>query len=91
MDLLKDAAQLLGPKGILVYATCSIEPEENEEVIKQFLSSHTYFNISDCNDVLPESCTCLVDSQGFFRTLPGQNDLDGFFAARLIKMKNAGL
>jgi len=43
------------------------------------------FTLSGCREQLPESATCLVDSQGFFRTLPGQDDLDGFFAARLIK------
>ena len=85
LALLKDAAQLITPKGILVYATCSTEPEENDEVIKKFLAMHPQFILSDCRDMLPESGACLVVSQGFFRTLPGHDDLDGFFAARLIK------
>jgi len=75
----------VAPQGVLVYATCSTEPEENEEVIKKFLASYPTFTLSGCREQLPESATCLVDNQGFFRTLPGQDDLDGFFAARLVK------
>lgn len=85
IHLLQDAEQLVAPQGVLVYATCSTEPEENEEVIKKFLASYPTFTLSGCREQLPESATCLVDNQGFFRTLPGQDDLDGFFAARLIK------
>ena len=85
LALLKTAAELLAPNGILVYATCSTEPEENHEVIKTFLANNQEFELADCGETLPESCSRLVDSQGFFQTLPGQDDLDGFFAARLIK------
>jgi 16S rRNA (cytosine967-C5)-methyltransferase len=85
LALLKTAAELLAPNGILVYATCSTEPEENHEVIKAFLANNEEFELADCGETLPESCSRLVDSQGFFQTLPGQDDLDGFFAARLIK------
>jgi 16S rRNA (cytosine967-C5)-methyltransferase len=86
LALLKTAAQLLAPDGILVYATCSTEPEENEEVVKKFLSTNSQFVLTDCRKTLPDSCISLVDKQGFFHTLPGQEGLDGFFAARLSKM-----
>ena len=85
LALLKTAAQLLAPGGLLVYATCSTEPEENEEVTQKFLAADPRFESGDCREALPENCARLVDSQGFFRTLPGRDDLDGFFAARLFK------
>jgi 16S rRNA (cytosine967-C5)-methyltransferase len=88
LALLNAAARLLAPEGILVYATCSTEPEENEEAVKNFLITNPQFVLTDCRNMLPGGCTLLVDKQGFFRTLPGQEDLDGFFAARLKKMKN---
>ena len=86
-DLLEDAAQLLAPGGILVYATCSTEPEENDAVVKKFLADHPWFVLSDCREVLPDRAASLVDSHGVFRVRPGLDDLDGFFAARLIKLK----
>ena len=85
LDLLKDAAQLVALQGILVYATCSTEPEENDDVVNKFLAMQPRFILSDSRDTLPENAAGLVDSKGFFRTLPGRDDLDGFFAARLIK------
>ena len=85
--ILGSAAQLLAPEGVLVYATCSTEPEENEEVVEKFLAAHPRFLLSDCKDMLPQNGASLVDSMGFFRTLPGQGDLDGFFAARIIKIE----
>lgn len=88
LALFNTAAQLLAPDGILVYATCSTELEENEEVVKKFLSTNPQFILTDCRKTLPDRCISLVDKQGFFHTLPGQKDLDGFFAARIIKMKN---
>jgi 16S rRNA (cytosine967-C5)-methyltransferase len=84
-DLLDAAADLVAPAGALVYATCSIEPEENEAVVKKFLEKHHCFKVCGCREVLPESSAALVDSRGFFRTLPGRDDLDGFFAAKLLK------
>jgi len=84
-SILESAAQLLAPGGTLVYITCSTEPEENEEVIHKFLAEHSRFLISNCGNMLPENGRPLVDKKGFFRTLPGRDDLDGFFAAKLIK------
>lgn len=83
--LLRDAAQLMKAEGILVYATCSTEPEENDAVIQLFLAEHPDFFPSDCRTVLPAGTARLVDRKGYFRTMPGRHDLDGFFAARLVK------
>jgi 16S rRNA (cytosine967-C5)-methyltransferase len=88
LSLLASAAKLVTPGGILAYVTCSIEPEENDEVIEKFLSTQAGFIITSCRDYLPEKAGSLVDKQGLFRTLPGINDLDGFFAARLIKIED---
>ncbi len=85
LDLLKNAAQLVARQGVLVYATCSTEPEENDEAVNKFLTANPRFTLSDCREVLPENAAGLVDEQGVFRTLPSGDDLDGFFGARLIK------
>lgn len=84
-ELLALASSLLQPGGTLVYATCSTEPEENEEVIGKFLAGHRELSAENCRTRLPESARSLVNGQGCFRTRPGQSGLDGFFAAVLRK------
>jgi 16S rRNA (cytosine967-C5)-methyltransferase len=53
LDLLRQAATQLKPGGILVYSTCSLEPEENSEVVKQFLSGHADFKLESERELLP--------------------------------------
>jgi 16S rRNA (cytosine967-C5)-methyltransferase len=53
LDLLKLAAAKLNPGGILVYSTCSLEPEENSEVVKEFLREHTGFKLESERELLP--------------------------------------
>jgi 16S rRNA (cytosine967-C5)-methyltransferase len=52
-DLLQQAAAKLKPGGVLVYSTCSLEPEENAEVVKQFLSGHAEFKLESERELLP--------------------------------------
>ncbi len=68
----------------LVYVTCSLEAEENDQVIEHFLAVHPEFRIGNCAPLLPGRAQDLVDRQGFFRSLPCQG-LDGFFAALLVR------
>ena len=53
LDLLKQAATQVKPGGVLVYSTCSLEPEENGEVVKQFLSEHADFKLESERELLP--------------------------------------
>ncbi len=85
LRLLHAAAPLIAPSGVLVYATCSTEPEENEEPVRLFLKEHPDFSVCNCSDVLPESARQCVDDQGFFYPAPNMHNMDGFFAVRLIK------
>ncbi|WPD23448.1 MAG: 16S rRNA (cytosine(967)-C(5))-methyltransferase RsmB [Candidatus Electrothrix scaldis] len=84
LELLHTAAALLKPGGVLVYATCSLEPEENQQVVEQFLATNDAFMLTDCRDFLPASAASLVDAQGCFAPLPTE-EIEGFFAARLVR------
>jgi 16S rRNA (cytosine967-C5)-methyltransferase len=53
LDLLRQAAPRLKPGGTLVYSTCSLEPEENAEVMKQFLAEHSQFKMVNERELLP--------------------------------------
>lgn len=81
--LLAHAAILLAPQGVLVYATCSLEPEENRDVINKFLEIHQDFTLTDCSDLLPKSARSLLVNK-FFSPRPSAM-IDGFFAARMTR------
>jgi 16S rRNA (cytosine967-C5)-methyltransferase len=85
-SILKVAAGLTKAGGALVYATCSTEPEENDEVVALFLKDFPEFRIENAKNVLPEPARGLVDENGFLKTIPGKSCSDGFFAALLRKL-----
>jgi len=82
---LDNLAYLVKPSGILVYAVCSTEPEENEEVINNFLNKHTEFAIKNICDVQSFNHSYVVEGKIFLKTSPIHNNMDGFFAVCLQK------
>jgi len=81
-DLLDSAARYLKKGGHLVYSTCSLLPEENEDNVRAFLTRHDTFRHDRSVSTIPGNC---MDQNGFMKTLPHRHDMDGFFAALLVK------
>jgi 16S rRNA (cytosine967-C5)-methyltransferase len=79
-ELLESAAGIIRPGGVILYSTCSLEPEENESVVRSFLSRHEEF-ASDP----PSNLSVPPDQDGFVRTLPHKHSTDGMFIARLVR------
>ena len=83
--MLENAAELVRPGGAIVYAVCSLAPEEGPRVVQGFLQRHSEFAI-DRTPPGADHLEGLLDSEGFLRTRPDRSDgLDGFFAARLVR------
>jgi 16S rRNA (cytosine967-C5)-methyltransferase len=80
--LLHRVAGLLRPGGRLVYATCSSEPEENEEVVDRFVREQSAFATVSLRGESPV-LDPLLDERGMLRTLPFAHGLEAFFAAAL--------
>jgi 16S rRNA (cytosine967-C5)-methyltransferase len=83
---LETLAPMVKSNGVLVYSVCSIEPEENEAVIRAFLKNHPEFGIDKNPGKLPETMLSLIEPTTGFKTLPILNDMDGFFLARLKRI-----
>ena len=83
LALIKETARHLKPGGVLVYAVCSMEPEENEQVIQGFLQNHPEFDIFRPEPALSAECQPLLTPEGFLKTSPHPHRMDGFFTAAL--------
>ncbi|HQT81282.1 MAG: hypothetical protein B7Z60_00625 [Ferrovum sp. 37-45-19] len=81
--ILESAAQCVKPGGLLMYATCSILPEENEGQVQWFSEKHQDFELTEVN--LPELG---MTSGHFLQCLPHQQGTDGFFAAMWQRKMN---
>ncbi len=77
-SILASAARLVKPKGLLVYATCSLLPVENEDQIEKFLVEHTDFELAT-----PSQVGNFNPDGPYLRLTPADHETDGFFAAVL--------
>ena len=81
--ILAASSQLLKPGGRLVYATCSLLAEENEQIVDHFLTEQSgRFRLLDCQSLMDGQVAGL-GAGPYFRVLPDSHHCDGFFAAAL--------
>lgn len=79
-EILRGAATIVKPGGLLVYSTCSLEQEENEQMVSAFLAAHPEFTLeAPPAGTVPDT----VLDGGYLRVLPHRHGTDGAFAARL--------
>lgn len=87
LGMLTRAADLVRPGGILVYSTCTLEPEENEQVVKAFLVEHSEFTPESLSDPLAFFPFAGEDeiqaSTGMLTLFPPRYGIDGMFIARI--------
>jgi 16S rRNA (cytosine967-C5)-methyltransferase len=80
LRILTNASKLLKKDGLLVYSTCSVEREENEDVCEQFIKANSEFQ-----KVAPNVPERFIDEEGFARTWPHRDNMDGFFIAAFTR------
>lgn len=82
-ELLEQAATWLKPGGILVYATCTLHPQENEAVIQSFLARHAQWQI---DPPLNSPLEIFATPEGWIKVWPLRYQMDGFFMVRLKRI-----
>ena len=82
-QILACASEAVRSGGLLIYSTCSTEPEENEQVVHAFLRTHSEFRLRRPSS--PPGIESWLGSDDMLRTFPGERPWDGFFAALLAR------
>lgn len=85
-QILESVAPCLRPGGVLVYSTCSNEPEETEEVVSRFCKAYPGWMRESVAPWLPSTARPFVTEQGALSTMCNRVGMDGFYAARLRNM-----
>lgn len=79
--ILDRAAEYVKPRGVLIYSTCTIAKEENEENMMWFMNNHP-FKLESLDPYLPEELHSETTALGYLQLLPGVHKTDGFFIAK---------
>jgi 16S rRNA (cytosine967-C5)-methyltransferase len=86
-ELLTHTSQFVKPGGVLVYATCTLHPAENENVISRFLSENPHWQIQPPSLDFPYNSE--FTAPGWLKVWPHRQNMDGFFMVRLRKTNNS--
>lgn len=87
LDILSAASRLVRPNGLLIYSTCTMTPDENELIVERFLETHPGFRVDTSREEIPDTLKVLLGPDGFLRTIPHVHQIDGFFGARLRRIR----
>jgi 16S rRNA (cytosine967-C5)-methyltransferase len=85
LKMVNRVAGYLKPGGVLVYSTCTLTRDENEQVVESFLKQRKEFELENAAGYLPEQAKHIAQG-GYFVALPYRDHTDGFFAARMKKV-----
>ena len=87
-SLLNHASHILKDGGIIIYSTCSLNSNENWDIIEKFLNKSTNFEIENIDNLVPKK---YIDKKGALFINPLEHKLDGMFAVKLKKLINENI
>ncbi len=82
ISILNNVHKFVKQGGVVVYATCSLEEEENWQVVEAFLKLHDDFKVAS---IEKSQLVNLIDEKGALNTFPPENKMDGMFAVKMIR------
>ena len=86
LQLLESAAHLVAPGGYLVYSTCTIAREENQDTVSRFLDAHPEYSVDPLTPIdIPEEYGRFITAEGYFASVPTPGGIDGHFAVRMVR------
>ena len=88
--ILRNLWEYVKEGGVLIYSTCTVFREENEDVVEKFLDENPQFQFESIDRILPGKYHPFVHNR-YFKTFPLADKMDGFFVARLIKSSGHNL
>ena len=86
-EILSHASRLVKPNGELIYATCSILKEENEDIINRFIKTNKEFKVKEMDYFFEKSK--INEKSNFLKTFPNYDQMDGFLVLFLLRQFNS--
>lgn len=81
--ILSVSSHYVKPGGVLVYSTCTIEPQENEEMVKAFLKDNKDYSLEDISEFIPGGLAKDTAKEGYIQLYPNIDGIDGFFISKM--------
>lgn len=85
-NILETCSKYVKKGGYLIYSTCTINDEENIDVVNHFLDDHNNFMLTDISDSVPDGLKKDSCKDGYIQVYPNIDGIDGFFVAKIIRM-----
>ncbi len=86
LKMLKNASQYVAQGGELIYSTCTMNKQENEQVVERFLNEQDYFKPKDITENLPQGLKPRKRDEHFITLYPNLDEVDGFFISKLVRL-----
>jgi ribosomal RNA small subunit methyltransferase RsmB/transcription antitermination factor NusB len=82
-EILQNTSKYLKVGGCMIYSTCTVQPEENLEIVKAFLADNPNFRLTGFEELMPDGLDIASSKDGYIQLYPNINQTDGFFISKI--------